>query len=206
MTPQPALLDPPPLDPTPDEARDLLRRELINPDYHRESGIQELIAWIRAKLLAGADRLSDAPPLTTFVSLLLLVALVIALAWLVTQVRGSARTRSRQSAVLEEAGVTAAELRARAEAALAAGRSDDALVDAFRALALRQIELGSVDDVPGATAHELSEAMGERFVPLAGRIREAGRLFDLVLYGHRSVTETDARAVLSLDDELAGVR
>ncbi len=196
----------PPLDPTPEEGRRLMRRELLRPEYNQESGIRKLVEWIRDRLLSGADRLADSPPLTTFVSLLVLALLVVALVWLVSRVRGAARSRVERGVVLDEAGVTAAELRARAEAALADGRADDALVDAYRALALRQIERGAVEDVPGATAHELAEALGSRFEPVAGRLREAGRLFDLVHYGHRSVGAAEALAVLSLDDELAGVR
>ena len=55
--------------------------------------------------------------------------------------------------------LTAAELRARAERALAEGRYGDAVVDGFRALAVRQVERGRLDDLPGATAHEVAVAL-----------------------------------------------
>ena len=70
---------------------------------------------------------------------------------------GTPRGRRTAAAVLTEEVVTADELRARAEAALEAGRFEEAVVEGFRAVAVRQVERGRLSDTPGATAHEVAE-------------------------------------------------
>jgi len=102
--------------------------------------------------------------------------------------------------------VTADELRTRAEAAFAEERYADALVDAYRAAALRQIERGRVDDVPGATAHEVAVALADAFPEQATDVHRCAGLFDLVLYGGRPATLEQARDVLGLDDRLGARR
>ena len=112
-------------------------------------------------------------------------------------------TRDEKRAVLTDEVVTADELRARAEAALEAGRFEEAVVDGFRAVAVRQVERGRLADTPGATAHEVAERP-RRGVPRAWRTActASARLFDEVLYGDRPATREQAAAVLALDDDL----
>jgi hypothetical protein len=100
--------------------------------------------------------------------------------------------------------VTAAELRDRADRALAEGRFADALVDGYRALAVRQVERDRIDDVPQATAHELAGALAESFPAQRERIFASAEAFDAVLYGDRPADRGQAVGVLTLDDELAG--
>lgn len=196
----------PPLDPTAEEARTLLRRELLRPEYNDQALVARFVEWLRGRLADGVDAAAGSTPLTTLAAMVVLVLLVTALGWLLSRARGSGRGRPADAAVLTEEGLDADDLRARAEAALADGRPAEALVDAFRALALRQIERGRIDDLPGATAHELSGLLGEAFPPLRDRVVEAGRTFDLVLYGERPASDDQARAVLALDDQLVGAR
>ena len=73
-------------------------------------------------------------------------------------------------------------------------------------MAVRQVERARIDDVPGATAHELAGLLAEATPALADRLRAAADRFDLVLYGDRPATADEARAVLALDDDLVGVR
>jgi hypothetical protein len=128
------------------------------------------------------------------------------LAYLVSRLRSNARAVDEAAAVLTGEDVTARELRARAEAALAEGRHEDAVTDGFRALALRQVELGRLDDAPGATAHEVSLAVAAAHPDRRTEVTAAGLLFDVVRYGDRSATREQGASVLALDDELAGVR
>ena len=72
--------------------------------------------------------------------------------------------------MLTDEAITAAELRARAEAALAEGRHEDALVDGFRALAVRQVERGRLDDTPGATAHEVAGVLAREYPDRGPRV------------------------------------
>ena len=92
--------------------------------------------------------------------------------------------------------MSAAELRARADAALAEGRHGDALVDGFRALAARQVERGRLDDLPGATAHEVADALGAAYPAQRGRVDGSAALFDRVLYGDRPASREQATGVL----------
>ena len=105
-----------------------------------------------------------------------------------------------------EESVTAAQVRSRAETALAEGRFEEAVVDGYRAVTLRQVERGRLDDLPQATASEVARTLGAQFPGRRGRVDAAALLFDLVLYGERSATRDQALGVLGLDDELAGAR
>lgn len=196
------LLRDPPLDTPPDEARSKLQRELLHPEYNEQNLIQRFLVWVERQITKGLDAASDAPPLSTLAAMVVFVGLVLLLGWLLSRARRTARTSAEDRAVLTAEVVSADELRARAEAALAAGRHEDALVDGFRALAVRQIERGRLTDAPGATAHEVAVALGGEFPHLSSRVLEGGQLFDAVLYGDRPASAEQAAGVMALDDEL----
>ena len=192
----------PPLTPDGDEARSLLRRELLHPDYHQDNLVLRLIDWLSRLLDRGLAAARETPPLTTFAAMLVGLLLVVALGWLASRARRSRRAPVERRAVLADEQVTAAQLRARAEQALADGRPSDALVDAFRAVALRQVERDRIDDVPGATAHEVAVVLAEVFPGQATDVHRCASLFDLVLYGGRVATRDQAVDVLGLDERL----
>jgi hypothetical protein len=197
----------PPLDPGSDEARSWLRRELLRPEYNDQNLVQRLLARIERLLNNGIDAASGASALQTITGMVLLVLLAVAFGWLISRTqRGSARARAGDGAVLTDEGVTAAELRRRADAALAEGRHADALVDGFRALALRQMERGRIEDIPGATAHEVALALESTYPGHRERVDVSAGRFDSVLYGDRPATADQARDVLTLDDELGASR
>jgi hypothetical protein len=196
----------PPLDPTPDEARSLLRRELLAPDYHDQDLLQRVVDWLSRRLDGGIRTAGDAPPLQTFAVMLVVVLLLGALAFLVSRARRTARAEDEEQPVLTGEDVTSAELRARARAGIEEERYEDAVVDAFRALALRQAERGRLEDAPGATAHEVALALAAEYPSQRPRVDGSARLFDAVLYGDRSATREQALDVLALDDDLMRVR
>lgn len=196
----------PPLDPSPEEGRDLLRRELLDPDYHRDDVVRRMLEWLRRTVLEVLDAASGAPPLSTFAAMAVGLALVLALIWLVTRARASPRARATPGAVLPDDSISAAQWREQAERAHADGRYSEALVDAFRALAAGQVEQGRLGDSPGATAHEVAEALRSAYPEQAAGMSEGARLFDLVLYGDRAATREQAELLLALDTELAGAR
>lgn len=206
MTPLLVRLSDPPLDPSPDEAKSWLRRELLHPEYHQQNVLQQVIAWLERKVQGGLDAAQEAPPLSAFAAMVVLVLLVLGLGWLLSRVRRSARTRGEQRAVLTDEVVTAAELRRRAETALAEGRHADAVVDGFRALAARQVERGRLDDAPGATAHEVAASLAATYPHQRPRVAGTALLFESVLYGDRPASRDQATAVLDLDSELAALR
>lgn len=198
----PLLLPDPPLDPSASEARSKLRRELLHPEYHDQNVLQEIVRWLSRKVGSGLDRASTAPPLSTFMAMVILVALVAALVWLVSRARRTAQDHEQRQTVLTDEVVSADELRARADAALEAGRFEEAVVEGFRAIAVRQVERGRLVDAPGATAHEVADALAREYAAMADDVHRSARVFDEVLYGHHPATREQAAAVLALDDGL----
>lgn len=198
----PLLLPDPPLDPSASEARSKLRRELLHPEYHDQNVLQEIVRWLSRKVGSGLDRASTAPPLSTFMAMVILVALVAALVWLVSRARRTAQGHEQRQTVLTDEVVSVDELRARADAALEAGRFEEAVVEGFRAIAVRQVERGRLVDAPGATAHEVADALAREYAAMADDVHRSARVFDEVLYGHHPATREQAAAVLALDDGL----
>lgn len=196
----------PPLDPSGAEARSLLRRELLSPEYHDQNLLERLKDWLERRIDSGVSSASDAPALQTFATMLVVLLLLAGLAFVVSRARRTARAAQERRTVLTNEQITAGELRARALAALADGRHEDALVDAFRALTVRQVERGRLDDAPGATAHEVAAVLAAAHPHQRSRVDATAQLFDAVLYGDRAATHEQAAGVLALDDELAGVR
>lgn len=194
-----------PLDPSPDEARGWLRDELLKPAYHQENVLQQLRNWFSDLFDRTSRAAASTPPLVDAAALLIFALLAVGLIWLLSRVRVSRRARSDAGPVLDDTDVSAAELRQRAEAAYAEGRFAEAVVDGFRALVLRQIERGRLDDLPGMTAHEVALALDGTYPERRDRIDDAGRVFDLVRYGRRTANAEQARQVLDLDDDLAGL-
>ena len=196
----------PPLDPSADEARSWLQRELLNPEYHQQNALERLVTWLERQINRALAAAEQTPPLSMFAAMLIFLLLLGGLVWLVSRARRDRRSRFRTGPVLDSDAFTAAELRARAVAALAGGRPEDALVDGFRALAVRQVERGRLDDSPAATAHEVAVSLAAEFPQHGRRVGDNARLFDLVLYGDGAATPEQVTDILRLDDDLAGVR
>ena len=194
------------LDPSPDEARSRVRRELLNPEYYQDNWIQRLIDWLGRQLGRGIDVATNLPAASTFAAMLIAVLLIGGLVWLASRAQRSVAAPRAKSSVFTEEAITAAQLRARAEAALADGRTEDAVADGFRALAVRQVERGRLDDTPGTTAQEAARALAGEYPGLRARVGGSAALFDAVIYGDRSATRDQAVDVLELDDELRGRR
>ncbi|GAB2887082.1 DUF4129 domain-containing protein [Nocardioides pacificus] len=196
----------PPLTPDGDDARSELRRELLRADYQETDILDRVLRWFSRRFDEGLSLADGAPPLTTFASMLILIALVLALSWLLSRARRSPRRARAEGPVLTGETVTAAQLRRRAEEALARGDDALALVEGFRALTVRQIERGVAPDSPGATAHEVALILASVHPRRDAALHEAADLFDRVLYGHHSATREQATGMLALDDDLVGVR
>ena len=197
------LLPATPLEPSPDEGRAWLRRELLRPEYQERDLLQRLLAWLERMITRGLAAASEAPPLSTLMSMVVGLLLLGAIGWLIGRARRSARQVVKPRPLLAEESVSASELRARAEAAMAEGRFGDALVDGYRALAVRHVEAARIEDLPGLTAREVGDLMAGLHPDEAAALREGARLFDLVRYGERPATVEQARAVLDLEDRMA---
>lgn len=196
----------PPLDPSSSQGRSLLRRELLHPEYHDRNLVEVIVNWLSRQLDRGLSAMSQAPPLSTLAAMVVFLLLLAGLAWLLSRARRTARSAGPERAVLTDEPVTAAQLRQRADQALAAGRHEDAVVDGFRAITVRQVERGRLDDTPGATAHEVAGVLATTYPHQRQRVDGSALLFELVLYGDRPASREQASGVLALDDELAGLR
>ena len=202
-----SLLHDPPLTPSPDDARSSLRRELLKPDYNDQNLVQRLLEQIQRLLNRAVDAASSASPVQTLIAMVALTAVVGGAVWLVSRARTDSRRGGDAEPVLvADEQIGAAQLRARAETALAQGRHAEALVDGFRALTLHQIEGGRLADAPGATAREVARSLAGTYPAQAERVSVTAGRFDSVLYGDRPATADQAREVLVLDDELRGRR
>ncbi|MBI2242935.1 MAG: hypothetical protein HYU55_02935, partial [Nocardioides sp.] len=109
-----AILAEPPLDPSPDEAGSLLRRELVRPEYHDRDVLQQVLDWVDRLVSSAVDAASRTPPLSTFAAMVAFLLLALGLGWLVSRARRTARS-TRVRAVLPAGAVLRADdLRARA--------------------------------------------------------------------------------------------
>lgn len=206
LLPVPAHLADPPLDPSGDDARSLLRQELAKPEYNDTDLVERIQRWVQRLFEDGVGAAHDVPPLGTFAAIVVGLLIAVGIGLLVSRARRTARVRAERTPALTEELISAAGLRRRAEAALAEGRYGDALVDGFRALAVHQVERGRVEGLPQATAHELATALGAEFPAQREPIVRSADLFDSVLYGDHPATREQASDVLALDDELTGRR
>ncbi len=194
----------PPLDLSPDDARSLLRRELVRPEYHDRDVLQQILDGIGRLVDGAVDAASGTPPLSTFAAMVAFLLLALALGWLLSRARRTARAAQDRAVLPMDRTVRATELRDRAERALGEGRFEEAVVEGFRALAVRQVERGALEDRPGATAHEVAAALGGVHIRHRQQVDRAATLFDGVRYGDRPATADQAHEVLALDDSLAG--
>jgi Domain of unknown function (DUF4129) len=188
------------LHPEPDPARSWVERELSRPEYHR-SLLERFLGWL-SDLLDGL-RLSalGASSLSTAAAVLVLVVLAVLVVLVVAGVRREPPTTGEHP-VLVAGTVTPEQHRAAAETALAEGRFDRAVVEAFRALGARAVLRGLLEERPGLTAHELAADLAPVFPEHAERLSQASLLFDEVFYGDQPTSAADARSVLELDEGL----
>lgn len=202
----------PPLDPSGDDARRQLRRELLRPEYNTDDPLQRLLDWL-GRIFDGAQEAArGAPALAWTAAVLVVLLLVTATIALASRARRTASERAQARSDVLGTSLTAAELRTRAEQALAAGDAGGALLDAYRAVAVRQVERGRLQEQPQATAREVARSLADALrgrgadgadgAGLDLRLARAADLFDAVLYGDRPASADQARDVLDLDGAL----
>jgi hypothetical protein len=196
----------PPLQPSGDEGRRLLREELVHSEYHRQHLLQRLLDWIWRRLEGGVGAASGTSWVTTLVTMLVVAVMIVGLALVLSRLRRDRRRRERAEAVLTQERPSARDLRRRAESALAEGSHAEAVVEAFRALAVRQVERGRITDQPGTTAHEVAADLAVSYPDHRERVGRGADLFDATLYGDRPASRKDAATLLDLDDVLTGAR
>jgi hypothetical protein len=199
------ILDTPPLDPTRSEGRRLLEEELSKPRYAVKPSLWDRFREWLLGLLDGPT----GPGLPSWVFVLVvLVALAVVALVVVVLLRPEARARrsATDRGVLDERGVDATAYRLRAKDAARQGDWDTVVLDGYRAVVAGSVERTVLDDLPGRTAHEASLELSRAFPTEGDGVRAAADRFDAVRYGHDRASESDARAVLDLDERVARAR
>lgn len=168
--------------------------------------IQRIQDWLHEQWNRLLDQSAGGSGWSPVVTTVVAAAVIALLAFVLPRVRRERRLRGTGDPVLTDPSVTAATYRARVAAALAQGRFDDALADAYRAIARGATERTLLEDGPGRTAHEVALALAPVFPAERQALREAADRFDAVRYGSRHIARADAEQVAELDRRLARTR
>lgn len=198
-----------PLDPDRDEARQLLENELRHPDYHRaEPIIPRIINWILERLESLIQFLPGSSGFAQIALAVVVVLVIGAIGYALLGRRRQSRLRAARpdGSVFDDPSITAAQYRARAEAAMHDGNWSAALLDHYRAIAASADERVLLDEAPGRTAHEIAVALGPTFPRHSAAIRSAADLFDEVRYGDHHASRAEADGVGDLDEALESAR
>lgn len=191
------------MQPTPDEARDLLQEELSNPQYQRDTAgplrdaIERFFAWMdQLQLNLGPVNLSLGP-------IILLVLLLAAVILCIVLVRPRLqRSGDSEDLLAGVPGITAAQLRARAEDHAVAGRFDEACRELFRAVVRAAEENQVLAEQAGRTATEAGWALAQAHPAQAQQAIQAAELFNYSRYGGGSLQRADYDSLLMLDQRL----
>ncbi|WP_114855568.1 DUF4129 domain-containing protein [Brachybacterium sp. YJGR34] len=195
---------PPPVDP--DEARRRIHEELSKAEYDDSPGfIDWLLGTIESWLLEIVDGIDGSSAAQAGIAVAMGVVLVVA-AVLVLRRTGLIR-RGHTLAVAAELDaqpvLSGAELRASAGEAVSAGRTDDGIVLALRALVRDLEERTLLDVTAGMTAHEAADRAARPYPELRGRLERGADAFDTAAYSHRTATAKQADDLLRLAEYIA---
>ena len=168
--------------------------------------MQRVLQWLQEQWDRLLGQSSPGSGWSPVVTALVAAAVLALLAFVLPRVRRERRLAAGSGAVLTDPSVTAAMYRARAAEALARGRFDDALTDAYRAIARGATERTLLDDGPGRTAHEVAVQLAPVFPDDQEALRRSADLFDGVRYGSRHISRGEAEQVAELDGRLARTR
>jgi hypothetical protein len=193
------------LHPDPDTARGWVEQELSRPEYH-QGLLERIYGWIVEEWYRLQAAALDASPLSNAAAVVVVVLLVVVVVLVASRVRREPMRTAAVDSGLVGTLVSADDHRRMAQAALESGRHDEALVEAFRAVAARAVQRGVLEERPGLTADELTAGLSPFFPDHAFALSQASTKFDLVFYGDVPAAPEDARSVLDLDEALRAAR
>jgi hypothetical protein len=196
-----------PLHPDREQARAWAEQELLRREYQAErpSLISRLWNWLTDRL-QQLPHPGDLPAnLGLAIAAGILIALVCYVLWRSGGVRRSARVRAADG-LFEGIGRTAAEHRAAADIAQAAGDLRTAVLERFRGLIRGLQERALLDLEPGRTADEAAVHAGSWLPDLAAELTLAADWFDDVRYGDRPATLQVADGLRDLDRRVQRTR
>lgn len=190
---------------TRESARDAARDELSRRQYEEAQPplLVRLAGRAVRELLELIDGAATVVPGGRAGLLVLLVLLAGFVAVVLTQVRPVGGRRGK--AALFDGGVelSAAEHRALAETAAAAGLFADAVRERLRAV-VRDLEArGVLDPRPGRTAGEVARDAGAVVPVVTGELRRAAHVFDEIWYGGRPADASSYALLVEVDDRVS---
>lgn len=190
------------LEPTPDDARTWLARELREARY-QESLAERFSRWLDELLdsLGRATQASGGLGLVVAIVLVVVLAALLALA-LSRLSRGGGGERTSAS-VFAATRRTALEHRRAAETALADGRHDEVVLEAVRALSAGLVERGLLTDTVGLTVLETTAVAAARFPRHGEELQQLRVRFEDTRYGDRHADEVAARRSLAVEAQVA---
>jgi hypothetical protein len=188
-----------------DQAAAAARQELSKPVYgaQRPGLAQRFLHWLGTTLAHLLDSITSVAPggaLGLLLLVLLVVLLVLVVRWRVGPVR---RNAAADHAVFGGRPRSAAEYRAAADAAAAAGDWDEAVRQRFRAIVRSLEERDVLDPRPGRTADEAAGESALVLTSAAPALTAAARTFDDVAYGSLHVDAAADGRLRDLDAALA---
>jgi hypothetical protein len=197
-----------PVEPDAGTARRWVLQELAKPAYQAaeptpvDRAVQAFLDWFTGLFDA---RNADTPPVLLAIAIgVVVAALVVALLLFGLPRRNR---RSRAGALFgEDDRRSAADTRRAAEAALARGDFDLAVLERFRALARGLDERTLVAVFPGTTASAFARSASRAFPAEHAELGTAADLFDGVRYAGEAASREDALSIAALDDRLAAAR
>jgi hypothetical protein len=199
-----------PVDPDADQARDWLENELGKPQYQAARPTwfdlvsQAIGDWLGSLRLPSGEGLGGLVPL---VIVLIVVALIVVAFIVFGRPRLNRRSQLPVGALFGADDTrSAAELRASAERAAAAGDFTTAIEEAFRAIARQLAERTIVLTAPGTTARDFAHRAGVAFPALGRELAECAVLFDGVRYLDRPGERAGFDRIAALDRRLQSER
>lgn len=187
------------LEPTPDEARELLRRELSKNEYLEGQSVQGVLNWILQKIGTTVFRTAEG----TFNWMLLVIIAVVIIALIVGIYARVGREQKTVSATQALTSLSANEHRRRA---LDLKNTDptEALKAGFRAIIVR-LDATAATAAPGRTTGEITRLIAREYPALKYDVARCASKFDVATYRLETigtVTTQDVDAMLALDDEI----
>jgi hypothetical protein len=193
------------LDPDRGQARAWAEQELLGKEYQadRPGPVQLALQWLRDHL-SRVHTPNFSPPVGLAIVVLIVLAVVALVLW---RSGGLGRqARSGKEELFGGASFSAADHRAAADAAEAAGDLGTAVVERFRALIRALADRDLVPLGPGLTADEAARWAGEALPELATELHTAAGTFDDVRYGDRPGTLQQIAFLRDLDGHAAATR
>jgi hypothetical protein len=201
----------PPLDPSAQEARELLLRELSKPEYQtsKPNGVGQIIQaisdwWnsLQIGTVPGAGF-----PLFGYLVIGAVIVIALVLAFLLFGLpRLNRRSGTTGSLFGDDDTRDSVALREAAQRAAAIGDYDTAIEEQFRSIARAMAERGITTTFPGTTATGFANKASASFTAFGTEFAAAAAAFDGVRYLGRRGTEGEWMQVSALDRDVRASR